>query len=326
MDESGGRERGRRDDGGRGRGSSSGGRPGGRPGGRDGAARRDDRRGGGPRDGGRDAGRRDDRRDSRSARPERAGVGRQEDDRGGSRLVPKEGRKPEPAIAPEVTGAELDRSVRQQLRTLSKENADGVAQHLVMVALLLEAEDMDGALAHAETAVRRAGRVPAAREALGFVAYRMGDYARALTEFRTVRRLSGSSHLLPLMVDCERGLGRPERALELLGSPEARSLGQEEQIELLIVGSGIRRDMGQPQSAVLALQGQVDKVTGKPWAARVWYAYADALLEVGRTDDARDWFSKAAVADQDGETDAIERIDELDGVLVEEVEEQDPQA
>ncbi len=312
MDERrGGRERGRRDDGGRGRGNSSGGRPGGRPGGRDGA---------------RSAGRRDDRRDNRSARPERAGAGRGEDDRGGSRLVPKEGRKPEPAIAPEVTGAELDRSVRQQLRTLSKENADGVAQHLVMVAVLLEAEDMDGALAHAETAVRRAGRVPAAREALGFVAYRMGDYARALTEFRTVRRLSGSSHLLPLMVDCERGLGRPERALELLGSPEARSLGQEEQIELLIVGSGIRRDMGQAQSAVLALQGQIDKVKGKPWAARVWYAYADALLEVGRTDDARDWFSKAAVADQDGETDAVERIEEIDGVLVEEVGDEEPHA
>lgn len=232
--------------------------------------------------------------------------------------MPREGRKPEPAIAPDVTGKDIDRSVRQQLRTLSKENADGVAQHLVMVAALLEAEDLDGALAHAETAVRRAGRVPAARESLGFVAYRMGDYARALTEFRTVRRLSGSSHLLPLMVDCERGLGRPARALELLGSPEASQLGQEEQFELLIVGSGIRRDMGQPQAAVLALQGQVDKVGNKPWAARVWYAYADALLEVGRDKDARAWFAKAAVADQDGETDAVERVEELDGVRVEE--------
>lgn len=299
-----GSERGRRD-GDRGRGGSPRGRDNGRPG----------------------AGRpRDDRRGTQSGRPDRGPGGRDSDEqnRGGSRLVPKEGRKPDPAIPADVTGAEIDRSVRQQLRTLSKENADGVAQHLVMVAALLEAEDMDGALAHAETAVRRAGRVPAAREALGFVAYRMGDFARALTEFRTVRRLSGSSHLLPLMVDCERGLGRPARALELLGSTEARSLGQEEQIELLIVGSGIRRDMGQPQSAVLALQGQVDKVKNKPWAARVWYAYADALLEVGREEDARSWFAKAAVADQDGETDAVERVEELDGVHVEEIEAEEP--
>lgn len=239
--------------------------------------------------------------------------------------MPREGRKPDPAISPDVTGAELDRGVRQQLRTLSKENADGVAQHLVMVAALLEAEDLDGALAHAETAVRRAGRVPAAREALGFVAYRRGDYARALTEFRTVRRLSGSSHLLPLMVDCERGLGRPQRALELLGSSEAQSLGREEQVELLIVGSGIRRDMGQAESAVLALQGQVDRAKDKPWAARVWYAYADALLEVGRDDDARTWFAKAAVADQDGETDAAERVDALDGVHVQQVDVEEPE-
>ena len=96
------------------------------------------------------------------------------ENRGGQRLTPKSPRKPEPAIAEGVTGKELDRSVWTQLRTLSKENAEGVAQHLVMVALLLDT-DLDGAQAHAETAVRRAGRVPAAREALGLVAYRQGD-------------------------------------------------------------------------------------------------------------------------------------------------------
>ena len=148
----------------------------------------------------------------------------------------------------------------------------------------------------------------------------MGDYARALTEFRTVRRLSGSSHLLPLMIDCERGLGRPERALELLRSPEARALGPEDQIEMLIVGSGIRRDMGQPQAAVLALQGSVEG-PARPWSGRLYYAYADALLEAGRESDAREWFARAAIADEEGLTDAGERVDELDGVAV--VEESD---
>jgi len=138
-------------------------------------------------------------------------------------LAPKTTRKPEPAIPEDVTGKELDREVRAQLRTLSSENAAGVAGHLVMAGRLLDS-DLDAALAHAETAVRRAGRVAAAREALGVVAYRQGDWARALGEFRTVRRLSGSSHLLPLMVDCERALGRPERALDLAASPEARTL------------------------------------------------------------------------------------------------------
>jgi len=205
--------------------------------------------------------------------------------------------------------------VHQQLRTLSKENAEGVAQHLVMVAALLEADDLEGAEAHAETAVRRAGRVPAAREALGLVAYRKGEWARALGEFRTARRLSGSSHLLPIMVDCERGLGRPERALALATSPEARTLGLEDRVELAIVVSGIRRDLGQPDAARLALEiPQLKAVGRKAWSARLSYAYAEALLELGRQDEARDWFARAADLDDDLQTDASERLAELDGV------------
>lgn len=201
------------------------------------------------------------------------------------------------------------------MRTLSKENADGVAQHLVMVARRLGEEELEAALAHAETAVRRAGRVPAAREALGMVAYRMGDFARALTEFRTVRRLSGSSHLLPLMVDCERGLGRPERALELAQSQEASELDVAERVELAMVVSGVRRDLGQLDAAVLGLERGIGGPV-RPWSARLYYAYADALLARGDAGPAREWFAKAAELDRELETDAAERLDELDGIAV----------
>ena len=216
-----------------------------------------------------------------------------------------------------MTGKELDRSIHQQLRTLSKENAEGVAQHLVMAAALLEVDDFAGAEAHAETAVRRAGRVPAAREALALVAYRKGEWARALSEFRTARRLSGSSHMLALMVDCERGLDRPERALELAMSPEARSLAVEDRVELAIVISGIRRDLGQLDAARLALEIPQLKGSGrKPWAARLSYAYAETLLATGREEEAREWFARSADADHDLETDAAERLAELDGVIL----------
>ncbi|MDF2091765.1 hypothetical protein P0Y31_05380 [Knoellia sp. 3-2P3] len=275
---------------------------------RAGAPRGGSARGGAPRGDARDGG-------QRGARP--VGTFDNSERRGGSRLAPKSPRLPDPRIAEGVTGKELDRSVHQQLRTLSKENAEGVAQHLVMVAAMLEADDIAGAEAHAETAVRRAGRVPAAREALGLVAYRKGEWARALSEFRTARRLSGSSHMLPLMVDCERGLGRPERALELATSPEARTLTLEERIELAIVISGIRRDLGQPDAAVLALQiPQLKSASRKPWSARLAYAYADALLETGDEGRARDWFARAADFDDEGETDAADRLAELDGVVL----------
>ncbi|MEI2777837.1 MAG: tetratricopeptide repeat protein [Tetrasphaera sp.] len=212
-----------------------------------------------------------------------------------------------------MTGRELDREVWTQLRTLSKENAEGVAQHLVMVAIRLAEEDVDGALAHAETAVRRAGRVPAAREALGMVAYRQGEFARALAEFRTVRRLSGSAHLLPLMVDCERGLGRLDRALELAVSAEAAELPAPERAELAMVVSGVRRDLGQLDAAVVGLEPFVSGPV-RPWSARAYYAYADALLARGEEVEARRWFAAAVDADTEVSTDAAERLDLLDGV------------
>ena len=53
---------------------------------------------------------------------------------------------------------------------------------------------------------------------------------------------------------------------------------------------------------------------------RLQYAYADALLALGRTDDAREWFARAADADIDLETDAAERLDELDGIAFSEDE------
>ncbi len=204
--------------------------------------------------------------------------------------------------------------MRQQLRTLSKENADGVAQHLVMITIRLEEEDLPAATAHAETAVRRGGRVPAVREAMGMVLYRTGDWARALSEFRTARRLSGSPHLLPLMVDCERALGRLDRALELAQSPDRAALTTAEKVELAIVVSGIRRDLGQVDAAVLGLEPLLPAAAASS-SARLYYAYADALLARGDTTAARDWFVKAMEADTDLTTDAGERVDELDGVV-----------
>ncbi len=190
-----------------------------------------------------------------------------------------------------------------------------MAQHLVMVLQLLDA-DLPTAREHADTAVRRAGRVAAVREARGLVAYREGDFQLALAELRTARRLSGSHHLLPMMVDCERGLGRPEHALELAGSPEARTLGAAERVELRIVCSGIRRDMGDLDAAVVLLETpDLDPARRDPWSPRLFYAYAEALVARGDRELSRAWFAAAAEADPQGLTDAAERLDDIDGVV-----------
>lgn len=223
----------------------------------------------------------------------------------------------EPELPEDIDGRDLDRAVWTELRTLSKDNAEGVAQHLVAVGRFLGEDDLDRALAHAQTAARRAGRVSTVREALGLVHHRRGEWAKALGEFRTARRLSGSDHLLPQMADCERGLGRPERAIALAATPEARRLTRRERTELAIVVSGARRDLGQHDAAVLELR-DLAQGTGpqQPGAARLYYAYADALLDAGDMVAARDWFSRAVDADRELETEAAERLAELDGVVL----------
>ena len=98
-----------------------------------------------------------------------------------------------------------------------------------------------------------------------------------------------------------------------------RRLTQDQRVELVIVLSGARRDLGQPDAAVLVLQDPASRTTAaRPWAARLWYAYADALLVAGRHEQAREWFERTAGVDVDGQTDAGDRVLALDGVVLDE--------
>lgn len=152
------------------------------------------------------------------------------------------------------------------------------------------------------------------REICGIAAYTAGHWAEAARELRAARRMTGGDELLPLIADCERGLGRPERALALASSTEAARLEDAQRIEMLIVASGARRDLGQPDAAVVMLQVPELRVRSRaPWQLRLRYAYADALAAAGRSEQAAEWFERVASADRDGETDAANRLAALRG-------------
>ncbi|MGJ5829130.1 hypothetical protein [Streptomyces ossamyceticus] len=232
-------------------------------------------------------------------------------------------------IPEDVTGEEIDKDVRQELQSLPKTLADDVAKNLVMVARLID-EDPEGAYGYSRVALRLASRVAAVREAAGFAAYANQKYSEALAEFRAARRMTGSVDLWPVMADCERGLGRPEKALDMAGAPEVHKLDKAGQVEMRLVAAGARRDMEQLDAAIVTLQSpELASNSVQPWTARLRYAYADALLAAGRDGEAREWFAKAVEADKDGSTDASDRLAEMDGVefvdALVEVEDQDEQ-
>ena len=217
----------------------------------------------------------------------------------------------DPALPDDIAPADLDPAVRRDLRTLDKANADAVARHLVMVGRLAD-EDPVLALSHARAARNRASRIGVVRETVGIAAYHAGEWQEALSELRAARRILGGSALLPLIADCERGLGRPERALEIARGDDARSLTADDRLEMLIVEAGARLDLGEADKAVVTLQA-ADLAPGQtgPEATRLFYAYAEALLAAGRRDDAMTWFMNAASADVDDLTDAELRLVEL---------------
>ncbi|MFJ6014044.1 hypothetical protein [Streptomyces sp. NPDC092952] len=204
--------------------------------------------------------------------------------------------------------------MRQELMSLPKTLAEDVSRNLVMVARLID-EDPEQAYAYSRIALRLASRVAAVREAAGFAAYATQKYSEALAEFRAAKRMTGSVELWPVMADCERGLGRPERALAMAGEPEVQKLDKAGQVEMRLVAAGARRDMDQLDAAIVTLQSsELASSAVHPWTARLRYAYADALLAAGRENEAREWFGKALEADKDGSTDASDRLAEMDGV------------
>jgi len=221
-------------------------------------------------------------------------------------------RPAEPPVPDDVDARDLDRSVRASLRSLPETLAERVARHLVMAGRLLD-DDPAQAAAHAAYARSLAPRIATVREAAGITAYHVGDYATALSELRAVRRMTGDPSYLPVMADSERGLGRPDRALDLAASADAAKLDPAGKVELAIVVSGARRDRGEAAAAVVALQGPALRSnTEEPWTARLWYAYAAALADAGRHEEARRWFASVAQIDEAGDTDAEERLAELD--------------
>nr|WP_084487019.1 hypothetical protein [Nocardia sienata] len=243
-----------------------------------------------------------------------AGGPRRRGGEGGGRGADRRPPRPdEPDLPDEVQAGDLDSSIRRDLLSLDKGNAETVARHLAMAVQVLD-DDPQLALAHARAARQRAGRIAVVRETAGVVAYHAGEWAEALSELRAARRMAGGSGLLAVMADCERGLGRPERAIEIGRSDEGRALTGDEAIELRIVVAGARMDLGQYDQAVVTLQtSDLDPSRTGSGPARLFYAYADALVAAGRTDEGQTWFFNAAAADLDGETDAEERAAELTG-------------
>jgi tetratricopeptide (TPR) repeat protein len=150
------------------------------------------------------------------------------------------------------------------------------------------------------TAKRDAPRSPTVRELLGLAHYHLGQFREAARELAAYRRLSGEHDQDPPFADAERALGRPEKAVEILGELPRDEVSEGVFIEALIVLAGALRDLGRAQEAVDALSaGPVRPPQVEPHHLRLWYALADALEDAGNRRDARSWWDAIYAEDPD---------------------------
>lgn len=181
--------------------------------------------------------------------------------------------------------------------------------------------DDDPALAHqhALAASRSAGRVGVVRETVAITAYAVGDFALALRELRTHRRITGSDEQLPLIVDSERGVGRPDRALEEGRAVDRSTLSVPVRVQLAIAMSGARLDLGQPDRALQELEiPEADPDRAFEWSPALFSARAAVLEELGREAEAAEWERRADIAAE--ALDAAAGIADREVIVVEEID------
>ncbi|WP_232531941.1 hypothetical protein [Microbacterium halophytorum] len=173
---------------------------------------------------------------------------------------------------------------------------------------------------HAKAAVSHAGRVAVARETLAITAYTVGDFSLALRELRTLRRISGRNEHVAMIVDSERGVGRPEKALEEGTAANREELETAQRVQLAIAMSGARLDLGQTELALAELDiDELDPDVAYSWSPGLFAARAAVLEDLGLESEAEEWNRRAEVA-AEAIAQEMARDDQL---VVDEIEEID---
>ena len=206
----------------------------------------------------------------------------------------------------------LSDDIVKELRAMAR---PGKAEILVKVfseaAGAFRADDYEDAIRLGEQAKHIALRSATIRELLGLAYYRAEKWKEAARELSAFRRLSGSTEQNPVIADCYRATGKPEKALEICDDIDASKVDPAVTYEGAIVAAGALADMKRLDEGIQRVEGlDLRPATVQEHHVRAWYVLGDLLERKGRFTQAREWFEAVSAADPDV-TDAGDRLRRL---------------
>ena len=146
---------------------------------------------------------------------------------------------------------------------------------------------------------------------LGLALYAQRRFKEALSEMQAYRRMSGRVDQNHIIADCERALGRPERAVPLAEEALRARISLQAKAEAVIVAASALADLGRFDQALGMLRRvKTRDDIARPEVLRVWYVIADILDRSGRRGEAAREFRKILRHDA-GAFDVAERLAQL---------------
>lgn len=184
-------------------------------------------------------------------------------------------------------------------------------RRMANAAVAYERDRYKDALSALKPVLDAAPRSASARELHGLILYRLGRWRAAARELRALHALSGSYDQHPVIADCERALGRPDRVRALWDEIRQAGVDREVLVEGRLVMAGTLADEGNFEDAIELLRGE-GKLRRNPDLAhlRQWYALADLYERAGDLSRARELFARVAQVAPDV-LDAPERLSAL---------------
>lgn len=208
----------------------------------------------------------------------------------------------------------LDDDLVRELGTAARPGKKDLLIKVMAEAVVAYSEgNVEEAIRLGEQAKHMALRSTTAREFLGLAYYAAGRWRDAITELSAFRRMAATAEQNPVLADCYRAEGKPEKAVELADETRAHPPSAPVLFESEIVAAGALADLGRLDEAIARLEDlPLDPEVAEEHHLRAWYVLGDLLERKGRFTQAQRYFNAVGAADPEL-TDAPERAARLEG-------------